>query len=79
MTLSARLEDLEVTLEHMLMDVFVSFSTVSLAQNCFNISLKNALIYPSSLCFIWVTSPAHNFSWRWGLTYVHATFQMLCS
>lgn len=40
MTLSARLEDLEVTLEHMLMDVFVSFSTVSLAQHCFNISLK---------------------------------------
>lgn len=25
MTLSTRLEDLEVTLEHMLMDVFVSF------------------------------------------------------
>lgn len=30
MTLAARLEDLEVTLEHMLMDVFVSLPTVLL-------------------------------------------------
>ncbi len=35
MTLAARLEDLEVTLEHMLMDVFVSLPTPSFVQICF--------------------------------------------
>lgn len=32
MTLSARLEDMEVTLEHMLMDVFVSLPTLTIHQ-----------------------------------------------
>lgn len=35
MTLAARLEDLEVTLEHMLMDVFVSLHTLFLFLFCF--------------------------------------------
>lgn len=35
MTLAARLEDLEVTLEHMLMDVFVSLPVLFIVQFCF--------------------------------------------
>lgn len=39
MTLAARLEDLEVTLEHMLMDVFVSFLSLSFVRFYFLIAV----------------------------------------
>lgn len=61
MTLAARLEDFEVTLEHMLMDVFVSVPR-SFYCSAFVSNYKDRLIHFGSICLSFDTS--HRSSWR---------------
>lgn len=80
MTLAARLEDLEVTLEHMLMDVFVSLPTLTIVQS---------IVFNHDNCFIchkvrlteFIFSLLSPFIIAFGderPTYVRVSFQMLC-
>lgn len=78
MTLSARLEDMEVTLEHMLMDVFVSWPTFNSPSIVFSAPIINnkALVFHTvkmypSLPFMTAVSEQ-------GPAYVHIYFQMFC-
>lgn len=53
MTLAARLEDMEVTLEHMLMDVFVSLPTLNYPSILFSAPIiVSRGLYRLNLSFI---------------------------
>lgn len=62
MTLAARLEDMEVTLEHMLMDVFVSWPTFNYPSIVFSapiINNKASVFHSQNLSFIAIHDCSH--------------------
>lgn len=76
MTLAARLEDFEVTLEHMLMDVFVSVPR-SFYCSAFISNYKNRLIHFGSI-YLFLSTQSIIAVADETQTYVPISFQMLC-
>lgn len=78
MTLAARLEDMEVTLEHMLMDVFVSWPTFNYPSIVFSAPLINNKASTFQTVRIYPSLPFMTAVIEQGPAYVHIYFQMFC-